>query len=384
MSFTYNFHFANQDHFDVLALLSTHLLSLHLPTHLLIQNLSLLGSIYLLKTGSFTTNLVTELASLRVKPRSTSLGISTSDLNTALFKSCLGTELDPDAEFSNSTSSNLDNFKLVLTRDIVNSDLNDDDAFSRKLLGPSISLTFEPTRAMGLILTKESLKIYGRVWSYLMSIRSCHSRLLSTWATISHSQRLRSRFVESGLSSDEIELREITTRQAWTLVKSMIWLLESLLGHFQTDVIDPAYKNLLDRVEKGKLGGNEGSEERDQVGGNRSENEEDNDATTIGGTDSQREREYQRSQQLDFNSLTTIHSLYLSTIVSGCLLNSEIFTSKIMEILDNCDFLCSRIDRWSGEILPSLLSGGFNEKDSSQGNFFFLRFLRVLELNSIY
>lgn len=161
----------------LLALLSTHLLSFHLPTHLLLSNLALMGSTYLLRTGSFSSNLVNELSILRTKPRSTNLGISTVDLTGALFRASLGTELDSEEEIINLSSLTLENFKLVLSRDIEN---EEDDAFSRKLLGPSISLKFEPTRALGLILNKESLIVYGRIWSYLLSIKSCQSRLLKT------------------------------------------------------------------------------------------------------------------------------------------------------------------------------------------------------------
>lgn len=154
------------------------MLSLHLPTHLLLCNLALLGSVFFLRTGSFSSNLVNELSTLRTKPRSTSLGISTVDLTGALFRASLGTELDSEEEVVTLSGLTLENFKLILSRDLEN---EEDDAFSRKLLGPSISLKFEPTRALGLILNKESLMVYGRIWGYLLSIKSCQSRLLKTY-----------------------------------------------------------------------------------------------------------------------------------------------------------------------------------------------------------
>lgn len=154
----------------------------------------------------------------------------------------------------------------------------------------------------------------------------------------------------------------------------MIWFIDSILGHFQIDVIEVAHKNLLDRIEKGKLGGNTG--ESEELGGEegegrttRSETEGD-DATTQGGETSTTDydRSQQRSQQLDFNSLTTIHSLYLSVIISGLLLNSESLTSKIMEMLETCESFCGKVDdRWNGDILPGLLEGSLNDEESAQG-----------------
>lgn len=152
----------------------------------------------------------------------------------------------------------------------------------------------------------------------------------------------------------------------------MIWFIDSILGHFQIDVIEVAYKNLLDRIEKGKLGGSTGeSEDAGEEGEgrtSRSETEGD-DATTQGGeTSTDFDRSQQRSQQLDFNSLTTIHSLYLSVIVSGLLLNSESLSSKMMEMMETCESFCSKVDdRWNGDVLPGLLEGSLNAEESAQG-----------------
>lgn len=167
--------------FNSPALLSSQLLSLHLPTSLLLSHLTLLGSTYLLRTGSFASNLITELHLLRTRPQPISRthgGISNLDLNRALIRSSIGTELDEadDLEDQSPTSSlGLEGFALVFSRE---EDMAE-DPFSKRLVGPSITLKYVPSRAMGLIMTKDCLEVYGRIWGYLMGIRACHSRLLS-------------------------------------------------------------------------------------------------------------------------------------------------------------------------------------------------------------
>lgn len=153
-------------------LLSTHLLSIHLPSHLLISHLTLLGATFLLRTGSFASNLSTELAHLRVRPIA---HLTSLDLAGALFRASAGTSLDA-TEDSGGNDDKLEAFQLVLSRDEGLAD----DAFARTLLGPSVTLLFAPTPAMALFLTTDVLATYGRIWSYLMAIKGCHGRLLST------------------------------------------------------------------------------------------------------------------------------------------------------------------------------------------------------------
>lgn len=146
------------------ALLSTHLLTLHLPTPLLLTTLQTLSTTFLLRTP-LATSLVSQLLLLR--PRRS---LSSLDLSSALVRAA-GTELDDD-----DGSSALDAFRLVLSKEEGLAE----DPFAKRLLGPSISLVYAPTPALALFLTEDALAIYGRIWGYLMAVRSCHARLLTT------------------------------------------------------------------------------------------------------------------------------------------------------------------------------------------------------------
>lgn len=154
----------------------------------------------------------------------------------------------------------------------------------------------------------------------------------------------------------------------------MVWFVESILGHFQTDVIDPAFLNLLARVEKGRKGEmGEGGDEILGEGGRRSRNQSERsnfeDEGTTFGTEArgEREREKNRRDQLDFSSIETLHELYLRVLHSGLLLDSDVLSGKVTEMLDTCEELCGKVERWGGDILPGLLSGSLDEEEDAQG-----------------
>ena len=67
---------------------------------------------------------------------------------------------------------------------------------------------------------------------------------------------------------------------------------------------------------------------------------------------------------LDFASLTTIHSLYLSTLYSGLLLDSEELRGQIKEMLSTCNEFAARLERWGGDVLPGLLDNASDERNA--------------------
>lgn len=330
------------------ALLSTHLLALHLPTPLLLTTLQTLSTTFLLRT-LLATSLVSQLLLLRPRRALASL-----DLSSALVRAA-GTELDDE-----DGSSALDAFRLVLSKE----EGLPEDPFAKRLLGPSISLVYAPTPALALFLTEDALAIYGRIWGYLMAVRSCHARLLTTcvprpsplkrltnprsWASLAHAQRLRRRFTgasEGGIDASEATMREAAVRGVWGLVRSMVWWVEGVEAHFQMDVIDPALRGLLKRIGEG--------EERGHARGRS--------FSTKAGSDVGEEEE-----RLDFTSLATLHSLYLSVLLSGLLLDSEVLSGMMMEMMETCEALCARVDRWGGDVLPELLSGTMGDEESAE------------------
>lgn len=142
-------------------------------------------------------------------------------------------------------------------------------------------------------------------------------------------------------------MREAAVRGVWGLVRAMVWWVEGVEAHFQMDVIDPALRELLERI-----GGEGGRDEKGHMRGRSF-------STKAGSEGGEGER-------LDFTSLATLHALYLSLLLSGLLLNSEVLSGMVMEMMEICEGFCARVDRWGGDVLPGLLSGTMGDEESAQ------------------
>lgn len=160
-------------------LLSTHLLTLHLPLPLLTHTLTSLSSIYFLLAGSFASNLLREIDALRSKTARVlrGKGIGNFELAGVLARAVGGTELDQSEEEPGMRRKGMEMeaFRLVLGEGE-----EEGASLSTRLLGPELKLVFEPTPALALVFSDEVRNVYQNVWGYLLAVRNCHSRLLST------------------------------------------------------------------------------------------------------------------------------------------------------------------------------------------------------------
>jgi hypothetical protein len=93
-----------------------------------------------------------------------------------MVRASVGTPLDVESATANASDASLEAFRLVLS----STERLPQDPFSATLLGPSLSLVYTPSPALALLVSDESLRVYGRCWGYLMSVKGCHSRVLGT------------------------------------------------------------------------------------------------------------------------------------------------------------------------------------------------------------
>ena len=332
-------------------------------------------------------------------------GVTNIELSTALYRASLASDLDQDN--TESTSSKLKAFRLILDKN------SNDDEFSKLLVGPAIALRFDPKPALALFLTNDCLVVYGRIWSYLMAIKFTHARLLNTsvqplpfshralptqarpvhrWLSLANAQRLRRKSTgssEGGSTRAEIQAREKVIRAVWGCMRVMNWWIETLMSHFQSDVIEPALRKVLEKV--GEAGGSAGVEvvsaegcedggkvDSGDVGHARWKSSSSARPSTPAAIlqpavaspphpiPSPTPTPVSTNPPLDFASLTTIHSLYLSTLNSGLLLDSEELSGQVKEMLTTCDEFAARLERWGGDILPGLLDNAGDDRNAQR------------------
>lgn len=165
----------------------------------------------------------------------------------------------------------------------------------------------------------------------------------------------------------------------------MNWWIETLTSHFQSDVIEPALRKVLGKI--GEAGGSadeiaenatSGEDGRDDLGGagharsRSSKSARPSPASTIlspvvpSPSHVSSPTPVSTNPPLDFASLTTIHSLFLSTLYSGLLLDSEELSGQVKEMLTTCDEFAARLGRWGGDILPGLLDNSGDERNAQR------------------
>jgi gamma-tubulin complex component 4 len=194
--------------------------------------------------------------------------------------------------------------------------------------------------------------------------------------------------------------------------RDMLWFLDTLMGHFQTDVIETQYTRLFSHLHDVHEQRTEGrqtrisgptpfsnkstrsSSLRNTLAGRSSSPDThfDGDASTaeshvfphgpgptqISGTAPP--SEFARSmhhqsfaansaagriraplaadKRLDFADLRATHVAFLKFLQDGLLLNAPRVLALVRAILDTCVLYVGHIERWGGDVLPDLLAEG--------------------------
>ncbi|KAE8211540.1 hypothetical protein CF327_g4723 [Tilletia walkeri] len=124
--------------------------------------------------------------------------------------------------------------------------------FDDLLLGVPAQLHYTAAFPLDLFLSPMDLAAYSRLFSFLGAMRRTQGRVLDCWSMLSKSQRVRRRFTgtgEGGVDKKEENERKVLLRKGWGLTRKMAWFLDTLMGHFQTDIIEVQYTRLIAQLQ---------------------------------------------------------------------------------------------------------------------------------------
>lgn len=295
-----------------------------LTTEIVLESLETLGDYLLHRNGPFSLSLLTAVETMRKNKlfhtRSAAAGtIRASDMDLALHRAAMGTSAEDDPC--------LEKLRFQLPRGTFRPSLRsgpgsvDDSAvrtqddtvrFDDMLIGVPVQLHYTATFPLDLFLSPADLSAYSRLFSYLVALKKTQARVLECWMSLSKAQRQRRRFTgtgEGGVDPSEEAQRMALLRQSWGMTRSMLWFLDTLLGHIQTDIIDVQYTRLVEQL----------------------------------------------AVHRDFASLRSTHTAFLAFVQDGTLLSSAAASRILRAILDLCDRFAGLVERWGGDVLPSLL-----------------------------
>lgn len=271
--------------------------------------------------------------------------IREQDLNLAILRASLGTTAQHDPYLSRLQFS----LPGGPVRPLLPSLTNDDPPhiaastdkltyqFDTLLLGSTLSLSYILAWPLDLFLGKADLSIYSTIFSFLSALRKTHTRVHTCWTSLSNAQRARRRWTGygEGGTAEEVDVRAKMLRCGWGIVRDMSWFLDTLLGYVMMDVVDVEFRKLKEILGKHREGLQASKLTALKPGTNPLS-----------------------SSHLDFTTLRIIHTNYLGRLVDGCLLNNNLLSSLMRQILDVCERFVAVVERWGGDVLPALLFEG--------------------------
>ncbi|KAI8603810.1 gamma-tubulin complex component protein [Dissophora ornata] len=204
--------------------------------------------------------------------------------------------------------------------------------FDDQALGIPIRLWYTLAWPLDFFLTTEDLKHYGDVFAYLLTVRKAQVKLQQAWLDVkSMSQQMNSRKrgrggraynrrikgIEDGDESYEQESEAL--KHIATMRSDMIFVADCLWTYLQTDVIGPAYDNLLHNIITHE------SEQR------HTSNSHLQDSS------------YPTSRS--FDSIHSSHAEALLEIRRACLLTLDTLSSCVKNILGGMETFCGIVAR---------------------------------------
>lgn len=318
----------------------------------------------MIRNGEFSLSLIREIERLKISRLTSRAGpsiiIREQDLNLALLRASLGTTAQYDPSLSHlrfqlpsgplrpllpSLSDPRNLAHSVGGNNIV------ETAFNDIVLGTALNMLYEVEWPLDMFLQPTDLQIYGTLFAFLSSLRKTHTRVHTSWATLSNAQRARRRWtgLGEGGTTEDLAARQALLRCGWGLVREMNWFLDNLLSYVMIDVIDNEFrrlKKLINPSRESKVQNPEGT------GGQTAEPSSPKTSATS------EHAEPIATPDLDFTTLHNIHSTYLERLLTGCLLTNPMLTATLRPIFELCEQLVAQIERWGGDVLPALLSEG--------------------------
>ena len=290
--------------------------------------------------------------------------IREQDLNLALLRASLGTTAQYDPSLSHLR------FQLPsgplrpllpslsdprnLTHSIGGNNMVE-TTFNDIVLGTALNLLYKVEWPLDMFLQPTDMHIYGTLFAFLSSLRKIHTRVHTTWTTLSNAQRARRRWtgLGEGGTTEDLAARQALLRCGWGLVREMNWFLDNLLSYVMIDVIDGEFrrlKKLFNPTRESRIQNPEGTDGQAA--------EPPSQKTPATAEHVEPGTEPTATPGLDFTTLQNIHSTYLERLLTGCLLTNPILTATLRPIFELCEQLVAQIERWGGDVLPALLSEG--------------------------
>ena len=319
----------------------------------------------LLRNGEFALSLIREIE--RLKSSSKAL-IREQDLHLALLRASMGTTAQHDPLLSCLRFSLPSGpLRPLLPAPSQRTSTTDFTTFDDLLLGTPLILSYAVSWPLDLFLHSQDLQVYGALFGYLSALRKTHTRIHTSWTSLSNSQRARRRWtgLGEGGTNEDLESRRELLRCGWGLVRELNWFLDSLLAYTMVDVIDVEWRRLKMLLA--------GTDPEAQTSTGRRSRTGTAEPTTGSGP----------RHHLDFTTLRTIHHDYLERIVVGTLLSNQPLTAIIRSLLQLCDQFVAQIERWGGDVLPELLIEGSitNIEDERVGDMVRERLAAVSRIN---
>ncbi|EMD41843.1 hypothetical protein CERSUDRAFT_147199 [Gelatoporia subvermispora B] len=334
-----------------------------------------LADYFLLRNGEFALSLIREVERLKLSRLTGRAGtqnmIREQDLQLALLRASLGTTAQHDPSLSQlrfhlpsgPLRPLLPSLAYAITKDPSESlSTSEPVSFDDLLLGTKLVLDYNVSWPLDLFLHPSDLQIYGALFAYLSALRKTHTRVHTCWTSLSSKQRERRVYtgIGEGGTAEDLTVRQGLLRSGWGVVREMDWFLETLLGYVMMDVVDVEFRRLKEllfgKIPRGRMSisahpsvsGAEGTVQDADI----------QMLSSLPTSNSATSNASSRSSHLDFTSLRSIHTTYLERLLTGTLLSNPALIAHIRAIFEVCEHFVAQVERWGGDILPSLLGEG--------------------------
>ncbi|KAI5849180.1 gamma-tubulin complex component protein [Tricharina praecox] len=334
--------------------LSRHTLQTLLPAEKVLDAIHVLREFFLLGRGEFALNLI-EQSSERVRNRWRRPGALKAPTGGVLIKegevSAILTRTW--GVLSSLQGEEVIDERLDTARDLLFLSLyqppastpgkKSGDSFKDILVGVPISLNFHLSWPLELFLQPTDLEDYDSIFAYLIAVRKAQMRLQSLWQG-------RRQPVQTHVTKEErisrkavFREREAKERKIWATASVTIFFLETLVSYWQGEVIESAFKSLVDIVSPPQATADDDDEDEGDIWRHTSTMLSSSSRPSIDEATLQ-DIDHDQKQQ-DPESLMRAHYAYLVSIRRNLFMEDIVFAPLIKNLLQQCDVMAGGIER---------------------------------------
>ncbi|PUU79340.1 gamma-tubulin complex component protein [Tuber borchii] len=217
------------------------------------------------------------------------------------------------------------------------------ESFKDLLVGVPITLNFHLSWPLELFLQPVDLETYDAIFAYLVSVRRTLIRLQTLWRGRRYPpsplafSKSENRAVAKA-RREVIKKREGIERVVWATAGLNVFFLEALVGYWQGEVVEGAFRALMDVL-------GEGLEETPEEQQQWREDEDGDVWMAEGESEDVKSVEEKTKEQQDPESLMREHHLYLSRLKRGLFLADHQFAPLLKKFLIASEALASHVER---------------------------------------